>query len=480
MPQDNKQGADMQGNGAPMDWDAFARWAARIAEWGADYHRSLGERPVRAALVPGQTRAALPASPPEQGEDMGRILDDLERVIMPGITHWQHPRFFAYFPANATPPSVLGEFVASILAPQCMLWQTSPAATELETSMLDWLRQGLGLPEGFEGVIQDSASSATLAAVLVMRERALGWAGNVQGLNGQGRLRIYCSDEVHTSVDRAIWVAGIGADNLVRIPTHGARRGMDAQALREAIAADRAAGHLPAGVIACIGGTGTGACDDLTAVLEVARAEGLYSHVDAAWAGAAMICPELRGLWQGVEGADSLVLNPHKWLGVQFDCSTHFLRDPSLLVKTLAIQPEYLKTPGADGFINYSEWSVPLGRRFRALKLWFVLRHYGLEGLRGVIRNHVAWSHALCESLRRDPRFEIVTEPVLSLFTFRLAGGDDAAQLAYLERINGDGRIYVTQTRVKGQLVIRFQAGSFAATQADVELAGQVLRELAG
>ncbi|MFN3952828.1 MAG: pyridoxal phosphate-dependent decarboxylase family protein [Pararhodobacter sp.] len=463
-----------------MNWDEFPQWAAQIAQWGADYHRTLAERPVRARLIPGQTRAALPPSAPETGEDMGRILADLDTVIMPGITHWQHPRFFAYFPANATPPSVLGEFVASILAPQCMLWQTSPAATELETQVLDWLRQGLGLPGGFQGVIQDSASSATLAAVLVMRERALEWAGNAQGLSGQRRLRIYTSDEVHSSVDRAIWIAGVGAENLVRIPTRGPRRGMDAQALRTAIAADRAAGFLPAGVIACIGGTGTGACDDLEAVLDVARAEGLYSHVDAAWAGAAMICPELRDLWQGVEAADSVVLNPHKWLGVQFDCCAHFLRDPGPLVKTLAIQPEYLKTPGADGFINYSEWSVPLGRRFRALKLWFVLRHYGLGGLRAVIRNHIAWSQALCEDLRADARFDIVTEPVLSLFTFQLAGRDDAAQLAYLERLNGDGRIYVTQTRTAGRIVIRFQAGSFAATEADVRLAGQVLRELAG
>ena len=462
-----------------MDWTSFARWGARIADWGAAYHRGLRNRPVRAPLVPGATLRALPPTPPEIGEAMEQIFADFETLILPGMTHWQHPRFFAYFPANATPPSMLAEFLSSTIAAQCMLWQTSPAATELETAMMSWLAQAVGLT-GVEGVIQDSASSATLAAVLVMRERALDWAGNQAGLTGQPRLRVYCSDEVHTSVDRAIWVAGIGADNLIRIPTTGPTRGMDAQALDAAIRADLAAGHRPAGVIACIGGTGTGACDDLTRVLAVARAHGLYSHVDAAWAGAAMICPEFRPLWDGIKLADSLVFNPHKWLGVQFDCAAHFLRDPSDLVLTLAIRPEYLKTHGADGIINYSEWSIPLGRRFRALKLWFVLRSYGLEGLRDRLRNHVRWSFALAERLRAHPRFEIVTEPVLSLFTFRLAGGDESGQQAYVNRINDDGRIYVTQTRVDGETVVRFQVGQFDVTEADLDVAYQTLVNLAG
>lgn len=461
------------------DWDEFARLGAEIAAWGAEYHRSLPGRPVRAPLQPGAVAARFPATPPETGIGLDGILAELDDRVIPGLTHWQHPRFFAYFPANATPASMLADFVAAILAQQGMLWQTSPATTEVETLMLDWLRQGLGLPQGFHGVIQDSASSATLAAVLVMRERALDWAGNRQGLSGQPRLRIYASDEVHTSVDRAIWVAGIGAENLVRIPTRGPLRAMDPEALRRQIAADRAAGYRPAGLVACIGGTGTGACDDLTALLPIARAEGLYSHVDAAWAGAAMICPELRPLWQGIDEADSLVLNPHKWLGAQFDLSAHYLRDPEPLVKTLAIQPEYLKTHGKDGFINYSEWSVPLGRRFRALKLWFVLRAYGLDGLRQVIRNHIRWSQALAEDLRTDPRFEIVTEPVLSLFTLALKDADDATMLDWITRINDDGRIYVTQGRTRGRIVMRFQVGSFACTEADTRLAARVLRDLA-
>ncbi|MDA7484862.1 pyridoxal-dependent decarboxylase [Planktomarina temperata] len=462
-----------------MHWDEFSDWGAKISQWAADYHKNLRDRPVRAQTAPGDVAALLEHSAPETPQSMEEIMADFERVVMPGMTHWQHPRFFAYFPANAAPPSMLAEMLVSTIAAQCMLWQTSPAATEMETVMLDWLRQAIGLPSGFSGVIQDSASSATLAAVLTMRERALNWQGNRSGLSGGPRLRIYCSAEVHTSVDRAIWVAGIGQDNLVRIPIGGIRRGMDPVALRAAIEADVAAGYLPAGVIACTGGTGTGACDDLTAVLGVAKEFNLYSHVDAAWAGAGMICPEFRALWAGIEGADSLVFNPHKWLGAQFDCSAHFLADPASLVKTLAIQPEYLKTHGRDGVINYSEWSLPLGRRFRALKLWFLLRSYGLEALRQRLRNHVAWAEGLADQLSQHPQFEIVTAPVLSLFTFRLAGCDDAAQIAFVNRINDDGRIYITQTQVDGQIAVRFQIGQFDVTQDDVQCAYQVLCELA-
>ena len=410
---------------------------------------------------------------------MNDIMVDFERVVMPGITHWQHPRFFAYFPANAAPPSMLAEMLVSTIAAQCMLWQTSPAATEMETVMLDWLRQAIGLPKEFSGVIQDSASSATLAAVLTMRERALDWQGNKLGLSGAPRLRIYCSEEVHTSVDRAIWVSGIGQDNLVRIPISGPLRGMNTGALKAAIQADIALGYHPAGIIACTGGTGTGACDDLTGVIKISKEFNLYSHVDAAWAGAGMICPEFRELWSGVEGADSIVFNPHKWLGAQFDCSAHFVANPASLVKTLAIQPEYLKTHGHDGLINYSEWSVPLGRRFRALKLWFLLRSYGLEALRLRLRNHVAWAEELVEKLEKNPRFEIVTKPILSLFTFRIAGLDDAAQIEFVNCVNDDGRIYITQTKVDGKIAIRFQIGQFDVTEADILFAYDVMCELA-
>jgi aromatic-L-amino-acid decarboxylase len=459
----------------------FERWSKKAAEWGVAYRASLRERPVRAQTAPGEIVALLPAGPPEQGEAMEAIFADFEKIMLPGMTHWQHPRFFAYFPANAAPVSVVAEYLVTAMAAQCMLWQTSPAATELETRVLDWLRQAIGLPEGFAGVIQDSASSATLAAVLVMRERALSWKGNKSGLAANPRLRIYASEEVHTSIDRAIWVSGIGEENLVRIPTTGRHRGMDAAALADAIARDREAGHVPAGVIACTGGTNVGACDDISAVVRVARENGLYVHVDAAWAGSAMICEEFRHLWAGVEGADSVVFNPHKWLGAQFDCSAHFIRNPEDLVRTLAIHPEYLKTHGHDGLINYSEWSVPLGRRFRALKLWFLLRFHGLEGLRAMIRNHVAWSEKLAERLAAEPDFEIVTEPVLSLFSFRHTATDDLDQhnLDLVRSINDDGRIYLTQSRVDGKVMVRFQAGQFEMTEADADTAFDVITELA-
>ena len=461
-----------------MNWTDFAQWGQRIATWGRDYHETLRDRPVRAQTAPGEVLASLPETPPETGTGMEQIFADFETTVMPGITHWQHPRFFAYFPSNAAPPSMLADYLVTTIAPQCMLWQTSPAATEMETRMVDWLRQAIGLPHGFEGAIQDSASSATLNAVLVMRERALDWQGKVAGLSGQPRLRIYCSAEVHSSIDRAIWFSGIGQDNLVRIPTSGPLRAMDADALARAIASDRAAGHLPAGIITCTGGTGTGACDDIAAVMDVAEAEDLYVHVDAAWAGAAMICPEYRTLWEGVARADSVVFNPHKWLGAQFDCSVQFVRDSQSLIRTLAIQPEYLRTHGQADIINYSEWSIPLGRRFRALKLWFLIRHYGLEGLRSRIRNHVDWSQALCERLRGTAGFEIVTEPVLSLFTFR-HGTDDAHNQRLVDAINDDGRIYITQTLVDGQKVIRFQAGQFDCTEEDVSMAYDVITEIA-
>jgi aromatic-L-amino-acid decarboxylase len=466
-----------------MDHKAFRGWSLRAAEWGADYRETLRERPVRARTQPGEVFARIAASPPESAEPMEQIFADFEEKIVPGMTHWQHPRFFAYFPANAAPVSVVAEYLVSAMAAQCMLWQTSPAATELETRVVDWMRQALGLPEGFSGVIQDSASSATLAAVLVMRERALDWQGNKSGLSGQPAARIYCSDQVHTSIDRAIWVSGVGEQNLVRIPAGGALRSMDLEALEAAIVADRTAGFLPAGIIACVGGTSIGGTDDIAGVGAVAARHGLYVHVDAAWAGSAMICEEFRHYWAGVEAANSIVFNPHKWLGAQFDCSIQFVREPDSLVKTLAIQPEYLKTHGKDGIINYSEWSVPLGRRFRALKLWFLLRAHGLEGLRQMIRYHVRWSEKLAARLAGAPGFEIVSQPMLSLFSFRhlpRAGGDvDRHNLDLVNTINDDGRIYLTQTRVDGRVAIRFQAGQFEMTEADVDAAFSVIRECA-
>ncbi|MGX9355073.1 pyridoxal phosphate-dependent decarboxylase family protein [Roseobacteraceae bacterium S113] len=460
-----------------MDWDEYAHWGKHIADWGAAYHKGLGARPVRAQTAPGEIAAQLPTAPPATGEAMDAILRDFDEIIMPGMTHWQHPRFFAYFCSNAAPPSMLAEQLVNTVAAQCMLWQTSPAATEVEGMMIDWLRQAMDLPAPYAGVIQDSASSATLSAVLTMREHATGFTGNKEGLSGKGHLRIYCSEQAHSSIDRACWVAGIGQDNLVKLPTRGPLHGADPEALRAAIAADRAAGHTPAGLIAITGGTGIGACDDLGPLLEVAQAEGLYTHLDAAWAGAAMICPELRAaFWAGVEGYDSIVFNPHKWLGAQFDCSVQFLRDPQAQLNTLKIEPEYLKTTGA-AVTNYSEWTIPLGRRFRALKIWFLIRSYGLEGLRMRIRNHVTWASELCEALRGMAGFEIVTEPILSLFSFR-APGDDTTQQRLVDALNDDGRIYVTQGAFGGRKIIRFQVGQFDTTRADVMMACDVIADV--
>ncbi|MDP5217071.1 pyridoxal-dependent decarboxylase [Ruegeria sp. 2205SS24-7] len=460
-----------------MDWDEFAHWGKHISDWAADYHKTLRDRPVRAQTAPGEIAAQLPVAPPESGEAMEMILADVERIVMPGVTHWQHPRFFAYFPANAAPPSMLAEMLVSTLAVQCMLWQTSPAATEVEGVMIDWLRQALGLAEGYSGVIQDSASSATLSAVLTMRERATGWRGNRAGLSGQGHLRIYCSDQVHSSIDRACWVAGIGQDNLVKIGTTGPRYGIDVAALRQAIAADRAAGHIPAGIIAVTGATGIGASDILGPLLQVSRDEDLYTHLDAAWAGAAMICPEFReDFWADVDGFDSIVFNPHKWLGAQFDCSVQFLRDPQAQLNTLKIEPEYLKTSG-EAVTNYSEWTIPLGRRFRALKIWFLLRSYGVEGLRSRIRNHVTWSGEVCDRIRALEGFEIVTEPILSLFSFRCPG-DDQMQQRLVDALNDDGRIYLTQGLHEGRKIIRFSVGQFDCTREDVMMAAGVIDEV--
>ncbi|MBV1862965.1 MAG: aspartate aminotransferase family protein [Rhodobacteraceae bacterium] len=464
-----------------MKYQDYAKWTERATQWISGYFKSLPDQPVRAQTMPGEIAARLPTAPPETAVDMETIFGDFESIVPDGLTHWQHPRFFAYFPANAAPASMIAEQLANAIAAQSMLWQTCPAATEIETVMIDWLRQALGLPSGFKGVIQDSASSATLSAVLTMREKALAFSGNTTGLAGRDRLRIYASAQVHSSIDKACWVAGIGQDNLVKIETD-ADFAMKPEALQEAINADRAEGYTPAGLILCTGGTAIGASDNLPPLIKIAKAEGLYSHLDAAWAGSAMICPELRAIWQGVEGCDSIVFNPHKWLGAQFDCSVQFLRDPTDQLRTMGIRPSYLETQGRDEIVNYNEWTVPLGRRFRALKLWFLLRAYGLEGLRERIRNHIKWAGELEQKLKAHPDFTITSGLRFSLFTFQYTpqGADPERKTEdILKRINDDGRIYLTQTHHAGKFVIRFQAGQFDCTRDDVMLAYEVITELA-
>ncbi len=458
-----------------MTHDELLEWSRRAAEWALDYHKGLRDRPVRAQVDYGATAARLPATAPEAPEPIAQIFDDFQAVVPDAMTHWQHPRFFAYFPANASPASMLAEQLANAIAAQAMLWQTSPAATEIEQVMMNWLRDALGLADHFTGTIHDSATTATLSAVLTMRDRAMSWRSVEEGLFGGPRLRIYASAQTHSSVDKAVRLAGIGQANLVKVPVRD-DFGMNPAALDAAIRADLAAGYRPAGVVICSGGTSIGAFDPVAECVAVARAHDLYTHVDAAWAGSAMICSEFRGLWAGVDAADSVVFNPHKWLGMQFDCAVQFLADPAPQIRSLGLRPDYLQTLGQDEIVNFNEWTVPLGRRFRALKIWFVLRAYGLDGLRTRIRNHVTWAEELAAMIGGMEGFEIVTAPALSLFTFRYR--DDAQTEALLARINDDGRVYLTQTRHDGQFVIRVQVGQFDCTRDDVMMVAQVLSEI--
>ena len=472
-----------------MTPEEFRTHAHELVDWMADYMAGIEERPVRSQTAPGEIAAKVPDRAPEQPEAMTDIFADFERDILPGVTNWQHPSFFAYFPANSSPPSVLAEMLTATLAAQCMLWQTSPAGTELETQMMQWLREMLALPEHFQGVIQDSATSATLVALLTARERATGWRANEEGLAALGaqgcKLTVYVSEEAHSSIEKTMKVAGYGAENLRKIPA-GQDFAMQPAELAAAIEADIAAGFTPACVTACIGGTGTGAMDPLAPIGEICRRHGIWFHVDAAWAGSALILPEWRHLVDGLEQADSFVFNPHKWLFTNFDCTAYFVADTASLERTLSLVPEYLRSRETGHVIDYQNWSVPLGRRFRALKLWFVIRSYGVEGLRAMIRNHIALAEELFETVSDDADFEILSPLRLSLFSFRYrpAGIDDEAvldalNLSLLETLNDSGRLYLTQNRVKGRFAIRFQIGQTATTAQHVEAAWAVIRETA-
>jgi len=463
----------------------FRKWSEKAAHWGADYLESLPQRPVRPQVRPGDVLAKLAPSAPENGQAMEDIFADFNAIVPEATTHWQHPRFFAYFQSNAAPAAMVADQLTAALATQAMLWQTSPAATEIETRMMSWLGQAVGLPMreagvegGFAGTMQDTASSATLAAILTMRELATQRRGNKEGLAGQPRLRIYASGRTHSSIPKALWVAGMGDDNLVRIPTGpGPLFPMDTAALDDAIQKDIMQGHVPAGIVACVGGTSIGATDDLNAVCDVAEKHGLTVHVDAAWAGSAMICEEYRHFWKGIERTHSIVFNPHKWLGSGMECSAHFVRHPEDLIRTLSLQPAYLQTSDKDAsMVDYSEWSVQLGRRFRALKVWFLLRAYGLKGLRNRIRNHVTWSESLAERLRETNGFEIVTEPVLSLFSFK---HNTVPSRALADAINDDGRIYLTAGEHDGDPIIRFVSGQFDMAESDIEIAYDAITEVA-
>ncbi|MFP4125129.1 MAG: pyridoxal phosphate-dependent decarboxylase family protein [Alphaproteobacteria bacterium] len=465
-----------------MELDAFRRHGHAVVELVADYLAGIEDRPVRAQSRPGDVDAQLAPGAPERGESVDAILADFERVVMPGLTHWQHPRFFAYFPANASPPSVLAEMLTAGIAAQCMLWQTSPAATEMETRVLDWVRRAIGLTAGFTGVIQDSASAATLAALVAARERALTGAGNAQGLADQVPVTVYATAEAHSSIEKACRIAGIGSAGLRHVATDEAGR-MRVGDLAATIGRDRAQGRRPAAVVATLGTTGIGAIDPLAEIAELARGEDLYLHVDAAWAGSALLLEEWRWIGDGLDAADSFVFNPHKWLGVQFDCAAHFVREPGVLTAALGIQPSYLTSRETGSVIDYRDWSIPLGRRFRALKLWFTLRACGLAQLRAMIRDHIAWTNELAGWIAAEPDFELTTAPSLALLTFRHtpAGARDldAHNRALGERINDDGFLYLTPHTHRGRAVLRWSIGAHTTTRRHVVEAFARVKELA-
>ncbi len=455
----------------------FRRAGHQFIDWIADYFENIEKYPVLSPVQPGDIKALVPAVPPARGEAMDAIFRDFETVIMPGIAHWQHPGWFAYFPANNSPASVLGELLTAGLGAQCMVWQTSPAAAELEEVVVDWLRQMIGLPDGFAGVIQDTASTATLCALLTAREKATGFESNESGLRAP--LTVYASEEVHSSVDKAVKIAGYGKRSLRRVPTDG-RFALAPDKLEEAMAKDKEAGLVPACVVATVGTTSSGAIDPLRPIGEICRRHGVWLHVDAAWAGTAALLPEKRWIVDGAEMADSLVFNPHKWMLTNFDCSAYFVRDPGALVRTFEVHPEYLKT-GVDAKVrNYRDWGIQLGRRFRALKLWFVVRSYGVEGLQAVVREHLRLAALVRKWVEADARFELLAPVELGLVCFRLNDGRDEDALhvlngRLLERVNASGPVFLTHTTLRGKYAIRLVVGQRTTEERHVRNAWDII-----
>ncbi|WP_433686739.1 pyridoxal-dependent decarboxylase [Micromonospora carbonacea] len=468
-----------------MDPEEFRRAGHAVVDWIADYWATLGQRPVTSQDPPGAVAAALPAGPTAHGEPVSALLADLDALVAPRLTHWQHPGFFGYFPANTSGPSVLGDLVSSGLGVQGMLWASAPACTELETVMLDWLAGLLGLPERFRstgpggGVIQDSASSATLVATLAALHRASG--GRWREVGVDRRYRAYTSTEGHSSIEKAARIAGLGRDGVRVVAVDPGTLAMDPDALRTAIRADLAAGDVPAIVVATIGTTSTTAVDPVPQIGTICAEYGVWLHVDAAYAGAAAVCPELRWSHAGLEHADSYCFDPHKWLLTGFDCDAFWVADSAELVAALTVLPEFLRNAASDSgaVVDYRDWQVPLGRRFRALKLWFVLRWYGVEGLRAHVRSHVALADRFAARVRADDRFVLAAPHPFSLVCFRLAAGDEASA-GLLEKVNATGRVFLTHTRVAGRFTLRLAIGSPLTTQAHVDDAWELIASAAG
>ena len=467
-----------------MDNNEFRRQGHEIVEWIARYFENVESYPVKSGIKPGEIKGALPDMPPAAGEPFDRFMHDFDEIIMPGITHWQSPNFFAYFPANSSPPSILAEMLTAALGAQCMIWETSPAAAELEEKMMEWLKVMTGLPPEFEGVIQDSASSATLAALITARERTTGFLSNSDGLHDTGRLRIYASTQAHSSVEKGAGVAGFGRKNLVRIPVRS-DYSVDAEALERAIEKDIAEKFIPCCVVATLGTTGTTAVDSIEEVGVICRKHGLWLHVDAALGGTALLLPEMRWMIQGIGYVDSLVFNPHKWMFTNFDCSAYFVRDAASLIRTFEILPEYLKTRTRGEVNDYRDWGIPLGRRFRALKLWAVIRSYGVEQLQSMIREHIRLAKMLAGLIGAEAGFELMAPVPLNTVCFRfrppMMSNDEANRLneKINHALNDTGKIYLTHTKVDGSYVLRMVTAQTTLTEKHVMDAWKLIRETA-
>lgn len=461
----------------------FRRQGYAMIDRIADYMEEVERYPVLSQVQPGQVRSGLSSQAPEAGQSFDEIMADLDQVIMPGITHWQSPNFFAYFPANTSGPSILGELLCAGLGVQGMLWATSPACTELESQVLDWLVDMLGLRPEFKstseggGVIQDSASSAVLCALLAARERTTMGESNRRGVTDR-KLIAYASTQTHSSLEKAVRIAGIGSEQL-RLIEVDETYAMRADGLAEAIEQDLARGLQPFFVCATVGTTSSTAVDPLSEIGEICQREGLWLHVDAALAGSAAVCPEFRGLHKGVEHADSYCFNPHKWLLTNFDCDCLYVADRRSLTGALAILPEYLKNNASEvaQVIDYRDWQVPLGRRFRALKLWFVIRYYGQEGLRAYIREHIRIAAELAQWVEQDAAFELAAPVNLNLVCFRHMGGDDVNR-DLLDKLNASGKIYLTHTVLDGKITLRLSIGGTYTQFSHVQSAWALIKQM--
>ena len=464
-----------------MSPDEFRHWGKEVVEWIARYMEGVENLPVLSQVAPGDIRAQLPPCPPEHGESFDDILADIDKIVMPGITHWQSPNFFAFFPGNGSGPAILGDLLCAGLGVQGMLWATSPACTEVETHVLDWLADMLALPGKFKstgrggGVIQDTASSSVLCALLAAREQATNFDSNRRGLTKTHT--VYTSTQTHSSVEKAVKIAGIGADNL-RLIEVDQNFAMRPELLAKAITADRAAGHGPCFVCATVGTTSSTAVDPVRDMAEICQREGIWLHIDAAHSGSAMICPEFRHMQDGVELASSYCFNPHKWLLTNLDCDVLFVADRGALIRTLSVLPEYLKNQATESgaVIDYRDWHVPLGRRFRSLKLWFVIRHYGVEGLKRHIRTHVTLAQDFADWVRADERFELCAPVPVNLVCFRHTAGDDFNQ-RLMDELNRSGRLYLTHTKLNDAFVLRLSVGSTPTKRAHVEAAWQAIQQ---